>query len=59
MPATLAASSTTARPQQGEYAEYYHKYIAMVPDGDITDLLQSQMKDVLLCIRRMPGQSSR
>jgi len=34
--------TTIARPEKNEYREYYGKYIAMVPDGDIIDILQSQ-----------------
>ena len=39
MPAT---ATKIAPPQPGEYAEYYHKYIALVPQGEITGLLEKQ-----------------
>ena len=32
----------SARPQATEYAPYYHKYISLVPDGDIVALLEEQ-----------------
>lgn len=51
MTATL---TKTSRPQPNEYAAYYGKYIALVPDADIFDLLQSQMKDSLAFLRKVP-----
>lgn len=37
---------TQKRPQKGDYAEYYGKYIDLVPSGDFLDLLQSQREDL-------------
>jgi hypothetical protein len=31
-----------ARPEPGEYAEYYHRYISLVPEGDIVAILEQQ-----------------
>lgn len=31
------------RPDKTEYAEYYHKYIQAVPNGDISDILENQL----------------
>ncbi|MDQ7817879.1 MAG: DinB family protein [Melioribacteraceae bacterium] len=31
------------RPDKTEYAEYYHKYVEAVPDGDISDVLEDQL----------------
>ena len=30
------------RPEAGEYAAYYEKYISLVPPGDVVDLLEAQ-----------------
>lgn len=30
------------RPAQKEYAEYYHRYVDRVPDGDIIEILEDQ-----------------
>ena len=35
---------TQKRPQKGEYAEYYGKYIALVPSGDFLEILQEQKR---------------
>lgn len=34
---------TSSRPGADEYAAYYEKYIALVPDGDILSVLQAQL----------------
>lgn len=46
MPATLAT-----RPEASEYAPYYGKYIALVPEGDILALLEAQLTDILAPLR--------
>jgi len=38
---------TQKRPQKGDYAEYFEKYIALVPSGDFLELLKEQEKDLL------------
>jgi uncharacterized damage-inducible protein DinB len=35
------------RPQRGDYAEYYEKYISLVPSGDFLELLQTQREELL------------
>ncbi|MDB4951491.1 MAG: DinB-like domain protein [Gemmatimonadetes bacterium] len=37
----------TERPVESEYAPYYHKYIALVPDGAVADTLESQIAETL------------
>lgn len=37
----------TSRPATGEYAPYYHKYVAQVPEGDIVDILRAQRDDTV------------
>lgn len=36
--------ATIARPEHGEYLEYYRTYIARVPDGDIVAILGEQLE---------------
>lgn len=38
---------TSARPQAGEYAAYYEKYISLVPADDVLNLLEAQGKQTL------------
>jgi hypothetical protein len=44
---------TIARPQPGEYAPYYDRYISLVPGADILDTLDQQRRQtmMLLCGR--------
>jgi hypothetical protein len=39
--------SVIARPEANEYAAYYEKYVALVPDGHIVELLQQQLEKTL------------
>jgi len=34
------------RPNQEEYAPYYHRYIVLVPDGDIIKIMKKQIKEL-------------
>ena len=36
-----------SRPKSDEYFEYYGKYIALVPDGDVRDHLRAQLSETL------------
>jgi hypothetical protein len=49
----LVATSNIARPEPGEYAPYYEKYISLVPGTDILGALESQRRQtlILLCGR--------
>jgi uncharacterized damage-inducible protein DinB len=38
---------TQKRPQKGDYADYYGKYIALVPSGDFLEFLEKQREDLL------------
>ena len=38
---------TQNRPQKGDYADYYGKYIALVPSGDFLEFLVNQREDLL------------
>lgn len=37
--------STIARPDRTEYADYYHRYVGLVPDGPIVEILASQIEE--------------
>ena len=51
---TTTTASHSSRPQPTEYASYYAKYIALVPDADIFELLQEQFKDSHAFLRKIP-----
>jgi hypothetical protein len=42
------------RPAPGEAADYYHKYIGQVGDGDIRELLARQRHDALTFLKELP-----
>lgn len=42
------------RPSPGEYAPYYGKYIELVPDGPIVDVLRTQMAETQRLLRSIP-----
>ncbi len=41
---------TQNRPQASEYAPFYERYIAMVPDGEIAETLETQRKETKLLL---------
>lgn len=51
---TLAATPSTAaaslRPQPGEYAPYYDRYLSLVPANDILAALEDQRREMLLLL---------
>lgn len=46
------------KPLPGEYAEYYHKYINQIPDGNIVDYLNSQLSEVESFLKTIPEEKS-
>jgi hypothetical protein len=42
------------RPSSTEYAPYYEKYLALVPEDDILPALESQLADTLAVLRAVP-----
>jgi hypothetical protein len=38
------------RPNPSEYAEYYRNYVALVPDGDLIDILMDQFDETALLL---------
>jgi len=47
---------TQKRPQKGDYAEYFEKYIALVPSGDFLELLKQQREDLLGLLSPLTGE---
>jgi hypothetical protein len=43
-----------SRPEASEYAPYYHRYVELVPDGDVVELLRTGGRELLESIRRIP-----
>lgn len=43
--------SALPRPAAGEHAEYYARYVAMVPDGDILEILREQLGETLAMLQ--------
>jgi hypothetical protein len=53
-----ASALTTAggtRPATSEYAPFYEGYIALVPDGDVTATLETQMVETQALLRSLPA----
>jgi DinB superfamily len=43
-------ATTIARPQPGEYAPYYDRYISLVPDSDVLNMLDQQRRQTVLLL---------
>jgi DinB superfamily len=41
------SKTALARPDSTEYAPYYDRYVSLVPEGDIINLLERQLQEVL------------
>ena len=50
--------TTTLRPETSEFAEYYVRYVELVPEGDITRILQTQRNDALTQFRSISEDRS-
>ena len=48
----------TGRPDAAEHAPYYGKYVALVPDGDLIGLLQTQNAETLRLLRAAPAEKA-
>src|SRR5262245_6391593 len=48
--------NTTARPDSTEYAEYYGRYISLVPAGDISAILKNQFEATLSFFETLPEE---
>ena len=48
--------SNLPRPQHGEHADYYTRYVDLVPDGDIVEILGSQMGETLALLQAVSAE---
>lgn len=46
-----------SRPAAGEYAPYYDRYIGIVPEGDILEILEQQVGETVALFREMPEET--
>jgi hypothetical protein len=44
-------NTSAMRPDAGEYAPYYEKYISLVPAGDVVETLSGQLDETLTLLR--------
>jgi len=49
---------TQKRPQKGDYADYFEKYIALVPSGDFLEMLQEQREDLTRLLSALSDQQA-
>ena len=49
-PAVLPPALQIARPEPGEYAPYYDKYVSLVPGSDILTTLESERRQTLILL---------
>jgi hypothetical protein len=42
------------RPDKSEYFEYYDRYVSLVPDGDVVNVLDGQLESTLTLLRGIP-----
>jgi hypothetical protein len=50
--------TATTRPDDDEHIPYFGQYIALVPDGDIIDVLEGQIETTIACLREMPLEAA-
>jgi len=49
---------TQNRPQKGDYALYYEKYIALVPSGDFLEILKGQQRELTRLLTPLTDQQA-
>lgn len=54
MQTAIAAPERAHRPAAGEYAAYYERYVAHVPDGDIVAFLRAQIEQLAAIVDTLP-----
>lgn len=50
------SATAPAKPQTNEYAEYYGKYVSLVPEGDVVETLSAQLGETLALLRSIPEE---
>ena len=53
---TEVQNHDTEAAQKGDYADYFEKYISLVPSGDFLEFLQEQRKDFVNLLSRVPEE---
>ena len=43
----MSAAAPASRPEPGEYAPYFEKYVSLVPSGDVVEILERQLEATL------------
>src|SRR5262249_35253930 len=49
-------ASTMQRPAPTEHIPYYERYIALVPEGDVLEVLESQLEDLRAFVAAVPRE---
>jgi uncharacterized damage-inducible protein DinB len=49
-------SKAAMKPAANEYAEYYDKYVSIVPEGDVVRTLSAQLDETLELVRSIPEE---
>ena len=49
-------SKAVMKPAAGEYADYYDKYVSIVPEGDVVRTLVLQLEETLELLRSIPEE---
>lgn len=50
------SATARAKPQANEYAEYYDRYVSLVPEGDVVETLSAQLDETLALLRSIPEE---
>lgn len=51
--------TTIPRPRADEHAPFYGRYIALVPDGDLVEMLRTQQRDTVRLLRPLSEDRAR
>jgi hypothetical protein len=54
----VASPVTISRPRAGDHAPYYSRYVDLVPDGNVIELLERQGKETNALLGRVDEQTS-
>lgn len=50
----MTTTMRAKKPESSEYAEYYSRYISLVPEGDVVETLEAQTKKFVAYLRSIP-----
>ncbi len=54
----MTSQAIISPPEPTEYAPYYANYVALVPKGDILEILQSQLHETVKTLRSVPDSQA-